>query len=478
MVALTSIFVMTGILVGCSSAPKEPNSPTDIPNEFSASGTRKAPDRWWTAFDDERLSSLVDQALKSNFNLKTAWSRLREARSIVDRESSRLYPDLDGLAQGEISGGDSGVDERLRLGLTSEYEVDLWGRIESRVEAERYRARATLEDYRTAALSLSAEVVRTWYQLVEAHNQYDLLTDQIKTNQKVLSLLKTRFGSGQIRRADILRQEQLLESTREQRLATESRMQLLEHQLAVLLGKPPPEEVRYTNRDLPDLPPLPETGLPATLVRRRPDVVSAFHELRAADSDLAAAISNQYPRLTFTASLATTESDASNLFDEWARSFAGDLVAPLLDAGQREAEVDRTRAIRMQRLYEYGQTILTAFREVEDALIQEKKQLQRIRSLEEQVRLAKETYERLKYEYFNGAGDYIDVLAALTDEQRLRRDLLSARLALLEFRIALYRALAGGFKTSREAEDNGASARGCRNLMPTAHEFSIAGKTG
>ncbi len=132
----------------------------------------------------------------------------------------------------------------------------------------------------------------------------------------------------------------------------------------------------------------------------------------------------------------------------------------------------------MQRLYEFGQTILTAFREVEDALIQEKKQLQRIRSLEEQVRLAKETYERLKYEYFNGAGDYIDVLAALTDEQRLRRDLLSARLALLEFRIALYRALAGGFKTSREAEDNGASARGCRNLMPTAHEFSIAGKTG
>lgn len=276
MVALTSIFVMTGILVGCSSAPKEPNSPTDIPNEFSASGTRKAPDRWWTAFDDERLSSLVDQALKSNFNLKTAWSRLREARSIVDRESSRLYPDLDGLAQGEISGGDSGVDERLRLGLTSEYEVDLWGRIESRVEAERYRARATLEDYRTAALSLSAEVVRTWYQLVEAHNQYDLLTDQIKTNQKVLSLLKTRFGSGQIRRADILRQEQLLESTREQRLATESRMQVLEHQLAVLLGKPPPEEFRYTNRDLPDLPPLPQTGLPATLVRRRPDVVSPF----------------------------------------------------------------------------------------------------------------------------------------------------------------------------------------------------------
>ena len=456
--ALMSLFLVTGLLAGCSSTPKEPNPPTDIPDEFSVSGTRKVPDRWWTAFEDEGVNSLVDQALASNFNLKTAWTRLREARAIVERESSRLYPHLDGLIQGEISRGDSGVDERLRLGLTSDYEVDLWGRIESSVEAERYRARATLADYRTAALSLSAEVVRTWYQLVEAHNQYDLLTDQIETNQKVLSLLKTRFGSGQIRQADILRQEQLVESTREQRLATESRMQVLEHQLAVLLGKAPPEEVRYTRGDLPDLPPLPKTGLPAELVRRRPDVVSAFHGVRAADSDLAVAISNQYPRLTLTASLSTTESDSSNLFDEWARSFAGDLVAPLLDAGQREAEVGRTRAVKMQRLYEYGQTILTAFQEVEDALIQEKKQHQRIRSLEMQVRLANETYKRLKYEYFNGAGDYIDVLTALTDEQRLRRDLLSARLALLEFRIALYRALAGGFKTSREAEKDGDSA--------------------
>jgi outer membrane protein TolC len=196
---------------------------------------------------------------------------------------------------------------------------------------------------------------------------------------------------------------------------------------------------------------LPDTGLPVELLRRRPDVAAAYNRVKAADEDLAAAISNQYPRLTLTASLSATEDEALNLFDEWARSFAGDLTAPLLDAGQRRAEVERARAAKMQRLYRYGQTMLGALREVGDALIQEKKQAQRIRSLREQVRLAEETYERLRYEYFNGAGDYIDVLTALTDEQELRRDLLSARLALVEFRIALYRALAGGFRTEREA---------------------------
>ncbi|MEF8788387.1 MAG: TolC family protein, partial [Planctomycetota bacterium] len=154
--------------------------------------------------------------------------------------------------------------------------------------------------------------------------------------------------------------------------------------------------------------------------------------------------------LTLTASLSGTEDNATDLFDEWARSFAGDLTAPLLDAGQRQAEVERTRAVKMQRVYDYGQTMLRALQEVEDALIQEKKQVERIRRLEKHVRLAEETYERLRYEYFNGEGDYIDVLTALTDEQELRRDLLSARLALVEFRIALYRALAGGFRTERE----------------------------
>jgi NodT family efflux transporter outer membrane factor (OMF) lipoprotein len=369
---------------------------------------------------------------------------------VADREASDLYPDLDGSVEAGASQPEPDEPERVRLGLAAGYEVDLWGRISSRVEAERYRARASYADYQAAALSLSAEVARTWYQLIEARSQLALLTDQVETNEKVLRLLRTRFGSGQIRAVDILRQQQLVESTRERRLAAQSRVRVVEHLLAVLLGRAPQAGVELDRAELPELPPLPDTGLPAQLVQRRPDVRRAHDLLRAADRDLAAAISRQYPRLSLTASLSTAGEDASDLFDDWARSFAGNLVAPLLDGGERRADVERAQALREQRLYEYGQATLTAFREVEDALIRERKQLRQLESLRQQVGLASRTYEQLQIEYFNGLADYIDVLTALTDQQQLRRDLIAARLELLDIRIGLYRALAGGFRTDRE----------------------------
>jgi NodT family efflux transporter outer membrane factor (OMF) lipoprotein len=364
-----------------------------------------------------------------------------------------LFPDLEALFQGEIRRPEFEDTEQLRLGLTATYEVDLWGRIRSGIEAERYRSRATYADYRTAALSLSAEVVRTWYQLTEARNQLDLVEEQIETNETVLSLLKSRFGSGQIRSVDILRQRQLTESTREQRIVAESRIRVLEHQLAVLLGRPPREKINYIQTQLPELPPLPATGLPVELVRRRPDVQRAYSLLRAADRDLAVAISNKYPRLSLTGSVSTASDNASNLFDDWARSFAGNLLAPIFYGGELSAEVDRTEAITKQRLYEYGQTVLISFQEVEDALILEKKQIERINSLEEQIGLARQTLQQLRLEFFNGISNYLDVLTALISEQQLRRDLLAANLLLLEYRIALYRALAGGFETEREVQN-------------------------
>jgi NodT family efflux transporter outer membrane factor (OMF) lipoprotein len=432
-------------LTGCAPRTAKVSVPVEPPQSFSESGAVEPPVRWWTAFDDPRLNGLVERALQSNFDLESAWQRLRQARAVIEREAAALYPELD--AEGEAAAREPEFDEseRLRLGLASVYEVDLWGRIRSRADAERFRARATLADYRTAALSLSAEVARTWFQLLEARSQRNLLEEQVRTNEKVLQLLRVRFGSGQIRAVDILRQRQLVEATREQRIAAESRIGVLEHLLAVLLGRAPQEGVEAAGSALPELPARPATGLPVELIRRRPDIVRAYNLLQAADRDLAAAISNQYPRLTLTASLSTGGEDAAELFDEWARSFAGSLVAPLIDGGRRDAEVDRTEALKQQRLYEYGQATLTAFQEVENALVQEQKQAERIDSLEQQVRLASRAYDQLRVEYFNGVSDYIDVLTALTDAQELRRDLLSARLSLLEFRIALYRALAGGF---------------------------------
>lgn len=448
-------------LVACAPQSQHVELSPQPPETFSTTGTVEAPERWWTAFEDPVLDRLVDEALESNLDLAAVWQRLRAAQAVADRRTSDLFPDLDGEAEAgyvddpefggfdpdEFDEGGDGAETELRLGLAAFYEVDLWGRIRSSVEAERFRTRAALADYRAAAVSLSAEVARAWFQVLEARRQVALLEAQTETNETVLRLLKNRFGSGQIRGVDVLRQRQLVEATREQKIAAESRLQVLEHLLAVLLGRAPRDGVEAAAEELPALPPLPETGIPAELVRRRPDVRSAFLRLQAADRDVASAIANQYPRLTLSASVSTSDSDASDLFEDWTQSILGGLLAPLFRAGELSAEVDRTEAVRRQNVYLYGQATLVAFQEVEDALVQEAKQRERVASLERQARLTELAYEQLRLQFFNGLSDYIDVLTALTEAQRVRRDLTSARRLLLEFRIALYRALAGGWST-------------------------------
>ncbi len=445
--------LLAGLLAGCASQPEEePAPPVSVPESFSASGEEPAPERWWRSFGDERLNELVQDGLDANLDLLTAWQRLRAARATVDQQSASLYPNLNATANGEVTNSDSSdSQETLSLGLSSEYEVDLWGRINSQVDAEQFRARATEADYRTAALTVTAEVTRAWYQLKAQRAQLDLAESQIRTNRDVVRLLETQFASGQAGSADVLRQRQLLASTEEQRLGVESDLRVLENQLAVLLGRAPRNTELPEGRGLPELPPLPDTGVPAELVQRRPDVRQAFNQLQAADADLAAAISNQFPRLTLTASASTQDNSVQDLFDNWATTLAANLVAPLIDAGQRDAQVSQARAVRRQRLYEYGQTVLTAFREVEDALVQERKQRQVIERIKRQLTLADATYEQLRRQYFNGQVGYIDVLTALTDRQDLERSLISARRQLIEFRIALYQALAGGFDPRQDS---------------------------
>jgi len=422
---------------------------------LSGFGDAAMPDQWWTAFDDSVLNEQVDTALTDNFDLAAAWQRLRQARSIVQRERADLFPALDGLAGAEVRGGDDNDQQtEFSAGLEASYEWDLWGRIESRVEAERFRASATLADYHTASLSLAAEVAVAWYRRVEARLQLALIQRQVDVNEKVLELLRTRFAAGQSRSPDVLRQRELIETTKQQAVVQRARIAVLEHQLAVLQGMAPQSEIVWPERDLPELPPSPSTGVAAELVQRRPDVQRALLRVKAADRELASAVSDQYPRIALTASLSSAAEHPEDLFREWLVSLAGQVTAPLFDAGQRRAEVERTEALRQEAVDVYGQTVIEAFREVEDALSQEQYQAELLTRIRNRLALARQTYEQLRTQYLNGVTDYIAVLTALTDQQQLERDLLAAERILLEQRITLYRALAGRFETPTEREMN------------------------
>lgn len=438
-------------LHSCAPSLDQVEVPIEEPQQFSFSGEEVLPEKWWTTFDDPVLDTLVETAIRTNLDLAGNWEQFQAALAVVRRESSFLWPDIGASARSAISRPqpDFAGGENLQMGISAAYEVDLWGRIRAGIRAEEFRAQANYFDYQAAAMSLSAEVSITWYQLVSARKQLELIDQQISTNEDIMRLIRARFTSGQIRAVDILRQQQLLESTRNERIFFETEVELLENELAVLLGRPPQNMNNFPDEGLPALPRLPETGLPLELIRRRPDVQQAYHLVLAADRDMAQAILSKYPRFSLDLSGQMRSNNYNSLFQDWAYTLAGNIVAPLLYGGRIRAEVDRAEAVKNQLLYQYGQTVLISFQEVEDALIREQKQQERIEVLERRLDLAQKTNGQLRNEFLNGMSEYLDVLLSLDQEQQLQREHIEARQRLLEIRIGLYRALAGGFETDR-----------------------------
>lgn len=431
------------LLASCRSGVESAESLAAVDTPFSINGEAERRTEWWQAFDDPQLNRLIEKAFADNPDLLAVWERLQANEALARRERAALFPQLDGGLGAESRNDDGNSSDLFSAGLALSYELDLWGRIRSSAEAQRLRTEASKADYETAALTLSGEIALTWFRLLARTEIVALIEDQIAANEKVAESLISRFRSGEVRSVDVLRQEQLIEATRELRITTEADIAVLKNQLQVLIGDAPQKSFSPAASKLPSIPPLPETGLPADLLLRRPDLQAAYLELLATDRDLATAMSERYPRIDLTAALRTSAEDSSDLFDDWLRRIAGDLVAPIIDGGSRRAEVDRQSALKRQRMAEFTQASLTAYREVEDALVQERQESLRQESLSRQVELQQTAFEQLQKEFLNGVGNFIDVLTAQTGAQQLQRDLIESKRRQIEFRIALHRSIAG-----------------------------------
>lgn len=455
--ARLGLFLAVVLLTACASSPERPPQnpaePVELPDQFSGNGSTQPEmaDAWWTAFNDGELNQLVETALDGNFSLRASYQRLLQAKALADRQGAGLLPSLDATASAETQESDTTETDIFRAGLNASYELDLWGRVQSLTEAEELRAAASQADYQAAAVSLSGEIASTWFQLVEQRAQQALAQNQLETNQNVLTVIESRFSMGQSGSADVLRQRQLVSASKERLSNIQGEVSVLQNQLGVLLGEPPGTASLPDDQSLPALPPLPDTGVPAELVQRRPDLQQAWRVVQAADQDLAAAISNRFPRISIEASVSSQANDASDLFDNWLATLAGNLLVPLIDGGERRADVRRSEAALEALIQEYGQSVLTAIREVEDALAREQQQKQRLASLEEQIEYADTAYRQLRNQYLNGAVSYIEVLNALQEKQDLQRTILNTRQQLLTTRVTLYRALAGRIQESNEA---------------------------
>jgi len=447
--AAANVALALALCSGCMvhRVPDRSAPPVIVPPAFSQSGDAPAHDRWWRDFDDPVLTALIHQALADNLDLRSAWARLGQSAALARQAGAPLWPELDATGAASRSrteaAGPVVRTTQYSLSLAASYEIDLWGRVRSQERAAALDFAASREDLEAAAITVAATVGDVWYSLVEQREQRLLLDQQIETSETLLELAELRFSQGLASALDVYQQRQQLATTRGQVPGVESRRRVLEHQLAVLLGRTPMADMVPGPLALPDLPRLPEAGLPADMLARRPDVRAAQARLAAADHRVAAAVAARLPSLSLTGSAGYAAGRSQDLWNSQAWSMAASALAPVFDAGRRAAEVSRTKARVDEALALYTQTILTAFREVEDALVQERKQWEYVASVREQLELATSTLREARERYSNGLSDYLPVLAAVQSHHQVARELISARRQLISFRIQLYRSLGG-----------------------------------
>ncbi|MGB6288913.1 MAG: efflux transporter outer membrane subunit [Desulfobulbales bacterium] len=422
-----------------------------MPDSFSIQDSIYDPrQRWWETIGDEQLNGFVDEALSDNQALLSYWARFERAQAQAKKAGADLKPSLAGVADAsytKIQTGDDGSieNESYAVGLIAAYEVDLWGRIRATHESALLEAEASREDLNAAAMTVAAEVADRWIAILSQRLQRQLLEQQLATNKTYLELVELRFRKSLASALDVFQQRQLVERVKAQLPLIEMQERMLENQLAILLGRMPNQAPRISRQELPVIAAVPAAGLPVQLLQNRPDIAAALRRMEASDQDLAAARADRLPALRLTGGAAYDNDELAALFDNWVVNLAASVTAPIFDGSRRKAEVEINLAAVQQQLAEYRQIVLSAVREVEDALISETKIREHIAALENQLQAGQNALSEAGTRYVNGLNDYLPVLTQLLSVQNLENDLIQRHEDLLVARISLYRAIGGSW---------------------------------
>ncbi len=453
-----SLAIACVVLTGCGTV-QQASAPADVvalPDAFSLypEGDATAA-RWWTAFAADELNGLVDEALSNGLSVAEARVRLEQAELRVKQAGAALIPalTLEAGAGSRRSKQDTGIDadrtvttDSYSLGLAASYELDLWGRVRSERRAILHDAVAGRYDLAAAEISLAAMVSQTWIDLVAARMTHALLREQLEANRRILELLDMRFRRAMVSAVDLARQQQSVAAIEAALPITAATERTLSHALALLLGRVPSAAPLSQDTALPPLPAAaPSVGLPADVLAQRPDIRRAGAQFQAAAERVEAARAARLPALRLSASAAYASSATSSLFDNWLANLAANLTGPLFDAGLRRSEVARIDAVRRQSLIAYKQAVLNAVREVEDALVRETLQREHIAARERQLAAARSALSEQEARYTQGQDTYLRVLDQQIVVWTLEREMINAQAALLKYRVALHRSIAGAF---------------------------------
>jgi NodT family efflux transporter outer membrane factor (OMF) lipoprotein len=457
------------VLAACSFAPKYVAPLVAVPQTYQQQGSWEAArpadslsrGDWWTRFSDPTLATLESQVEPSNQDLAAAAARYDEARDFAAEATAGLFPQI-GLGASATANRQS-LQRPLRgagqptyynagqVGAAVSYEFDFWGRIRNEIASRKAIAQASGADLATMRLSLQTELASAYFQLRGLDANAKLLADTVSAYQKAYDLTETLYQGKIAASIDVSRAATQLDTVRAQVSDVASRRALLEHAIAVLVGKPAsdftvaPEVSPFV---LPEIP----TELPSTLLQRRPDIASAERAAAAANAEIGVARAAFYPTLTFDA-LGGFQSSGQNLF-KLADSFwslGPGLTLPLLDGGRLRAQEAGAYARFRETSAAYRSTVLTAFKELEDNRALLHWLGRESTDTEAGVTAAQHTLNVALALYREGATSYLEVVTAQTALLQTQQSALDLQTRRLVADVGLVRALGGGWDVTELA---------------------------
>jgi NodT family efflux transporter outer membrane factor (OMF) lipoprotein len=416
---------------------------------------------WWSIFADPKLDELERQVEISNQSLKASEASYRQALAIVDESRAGYSPTVTAGASAQranTSSQSSGASaqNQVSLSLAASWAPDVWGRIRRTVEGSVASAQASAADLAAARLSLQATLASDYFQLRVDDEMKRLFEQTVTDFQATLEITRNQQQAGTAAGTDVIAAETQLEGAQAQLIGIGVQRAQLEHAIGVLIGKTP-DQFSIAPAALKTDVPVAPTGMPSTLLERRPDIAAAERVAAAASAQIGVAIAAYYPDITLSASLGFAGSALGGLVSAaneiWA--LGPQLAATLVDGGLRRAQVAAARAVYDQDVATYRQTVLSAFSQVED-------QLAALRILEQQsqvqqraVASAREAVRLFTNQYEAGTAAYTSVVTAqviaLTDEQTL----LTTQGSRLGASVALISALGGGWDAHMLANGSG-----------------------
>lgn len=399
--------------------------------------------RWWTIYDDPDLDSLITHAFANSPTLGQIRARLKQSSALKDEYSSSLWPSLSISATRSTYNGSTPVNSAFNLTGAASYEVDLWGKNGALRDKYALKEQASREDLYAGAVTLSATIVDSWLEILALLEQESLLRKQIEANQSIYEMQQKRFEMGDASALDVLQQEKILSASKAALPDILSAREKAANSLSFLIGGTPGRAITVHVKPLPEPLPLPEVGLPSRLMENRPDITAAWLRLLSSDKAIKIAKANRLPSFDLSAAYSTDPVKLSNIFDSWILTFVGALAAPVLDGGALRAEQLYQEALGDEAFHAYRETVLRAVNDVENALVTNRYQDEKIVALDVQLRATYETLEQVQLSYANGQSTYINVLNSLTSVHALEQNIITARLAQTQARVGLYRALGG-----------------------------------